>query len=300
MQYQKVSPGDPLEIQSETWNALVDVAMQARGGGGRTGSAYGPAARSTTLVRVKNGTGSAIPRYRAVGVTGLVVVPPASPSGQSGADAVSEFLRDPVMVVGLPVASDAGRWLVLLEPLEAGQVGVAVAEGVTPCRVNVAAGAMRVDVVAGSSLPSVSNAGYEILWLASGTGERWAMVRVGGSAETFTARITGSTRDGSNWRWTYSFTEVAKTAAGYGGWTDVSGGRTGTDTLYNLTEDQNGASGKLGNGVTVVSGSTPIADTTITPQPIPTGTRVRVWPVGIGGAVEYWCQVENGLDGGCS
>jgi hypothetical protein len=182
MRYQKVSPGDPLEIQAETWNALVDVAMQARGGGGRTGSAYGPAARSTTLVRVKNGTGSAIPRYRAVGVTGLVVVPPASPSGQSGADAVSEFLRDPVIVVGLPAASDAGRWLVLLEPLEAGQVGLAVAEGVTPCRVNVAAGAIRADVVAGSSLPSVSNAGYEILWLASGTGERWALLRVGGSA----------------------------------------------------------------------------------------------------------------------
>ena len=111
------------------------------------------------------------------------------------------------------------------------------------------------------------------------------------------ARISGNTRDGSNWRWTYSFVQVEKTAAGFGGWTDKSGGLTGTNTLRNLIEDQNGTTaggGVLGNGVDVdnLSG--------LTPQPIPTGTRIEIWPVTVGGATEWWCQYENGIDGTCA
>jgi len=107
-------------------------------------------------------------------------------------------------------------------------------------------------------------------------------------------RVSGNTRDGSNWRWTYNFTEVVKTAAGFGGWTDRSGGRTGTGTLRNLIEDQNLTSGQLGNGVTVANLGT------LTPQPIPTGTRIEVWAEVVGSATEYWCQYENGVDGSCT
>jgi hypothetical protein len=109
-------------------------------------------------------------------------------------------------------------------------------------------------------------------------------------------RVTGNTRDGTNWRWTYNFTEVIKTAAGFGGWTDKSGGLTGTGTLRNLIEDQNGTTaggGVLGNGVDVDNLGT------FEPQPIPTGTRIEIWAVSVAGATEYWCQYENGVDGAC-
>lgn len=110
-------------------------------------------------------------------------------------------------------------------------------------------------------------------------------------------RVSGNSRDGTNWRWTYSFVQVEKTAAGFGGWTDKSGGLTGTNTLRNLIEDQNGTTaggGVLGNGVDVdnLSG--------LTPQPIPTGTRIEIWPVAVAGTTEYWCQYENGIDGTCA
>lgn len=115
--------------------------------------------------------------------------------------------------------------------------------------------------------------------------------------ERFVVRITGNTRDGSNWRWTYSFTEVIKTTTGWSGWTDKSGGRTGSNNLYNLIETQNGTTaggGVLGNGVDVdnLGG--------LTPQPIPTGTRIEIWAERFGTNVEYWCQYENGIDGTCA
>src|SRR5687768_17273130 len=61
------------------------------------------------------------------------------------------------------------------------------------------------------------------------------------SSDWFPAIINSATQVGSNFRWTYSFSEAEKTSAGYGGWTAKSGGTTGT--AYNFIEDQNGATG---------------------------------------------------------
>lgn len=112
-------------------------------------------------------------------------------------------------------------------------------------------------------------------------------------AEPFVARITGRTQDGSNKRWTYTFAELSKTSAGYGGWTDLTGGRTGN--AYNLAEDQNGASGLYGNGVNSAN-----LTGTFDLQPIPTGRRVRITPAYVtDGTLEYWFEAENGIDGEC-
>lgn len=63
------------------------------------------------------------------------------------------------------------------------------------------------------------------------------------------ARITGNSPLGSG-RWSYTFAEADKTAAAYGGWSTVDGGRTGT--CYNATEDvANAVSGPLANGTPV-------------------------------------------------
>lgn len=122
---------------------------------------------------------------------------------------------------------------------------------------------------------------------------------LGGDTDTreMIVRISGSSSLGGN-KWTYSFVQVVKTAAGYGGWTDRSGGITGTNTLYNLIEDQNAGSGVLGNGITVAN----LAGLTV--KPIPTGTRVRIFPVrfDVSGTStrEWWTSYENGVDGTCA
>lgn len=114
-------------------------------------------------------------------------------------------------------------------------------------------------------------------------------------ASQFFARIASATPVSGVKQWTYAFVEVEKTDAGYGEWTDKSGGLTGT--LMNLIEDQNGASGLYGNGV---NSSNLIGTFDI--QPIPDDTRVLVTKVTDleDGSTEYWTQYENGIDGACS
>ena len=117
----------------------------------------------------------------------------------------------------------------------------------------------------------------------------------GGVVELWSARVSGApTQDGSNYRWTYPVTEIHKTSTGYGGWADRTNGRTGT--AYSEVEDQNGASGTMGNGV-----STANLVGTYAHVAIPQGTRVTIKTVIVtDGTVEYWIiGMPNGVDGAC-
>jgi hypothetical protein len=139
----------------------------------------------------------------------------------------------------------------------------------------------------------------KLAWMTKQIHDLWALVRrpVGdqqqGSDANFIARISTNTRDGSNWRWTYGFVELQKAGAGYGGWSDKPAGLS--DTAYNTLEDQNGASGTLGNGVSTANLGN------LTPQPIPSGTRVVIRIVTrTNGTPEYWIvNYANGIDGTC-
>ena len=111
----------------------------------------------------------------------------------------------------------------------------------------------------------------------------------------WTARVGAATQDGSNFRWTYELTEIAKSIAGYDGWVDVTDGFTAT-AAYSMAEDQNGASGTMGNGVDTAN-----LTGTYAVQSIPSGTRVLVWSVVLDdGTAEDWIVgMPNGVDGAC-
>lgn len=113
-------------------------------------------------------------------------------------------------------------------------------------------------------------------------------------AQSFWAFVASPSRDGDNWRWSYTFTEVKKNSTGYGGWTALTGGRTGT--AYNTIEDMNGESGLMGNGVNTDN----LSDTEMTVQPCPANTPVRMYLVTASdGTPEYWFSYENAIDGTC-
>lgn len=123
---------------------------------------------------------------------------------------------------------------------------------------------------------------------------RFIEIASGDTGGCFWARITGDTQDGSNKRWTYTFEEVEKTVASFGGWTTKTDGRSGD--AFNTIEDLNGASGLYGNGVN----SANLAGTGLDIQPITTGDVVWLRPVRvIGGGVEYHFEADNGVDGPC-
>jgi len=115
----------------------------------------------------------------------------------------------------------------------------------------------------------------------------------------FAARIAGNTSLGSN-QWTYSWVEVEKTSAGYGGWTTRDEGRSGTDDAYNRAEDMNDGADLEGNGVDVDGADFPAG---FAVQPAPTGSIVLMeavhFPLDGEAAVEYWFTHENAIDGTC-
>ena len=124
--------------------------------------------------------------------------------------------------------------------------------------------------------------------------------------ESFIGKIGATpTKDGSNYRWSYTWTEQAKTSTGHAGWATKSGGRSGTaggsDAAYNTMEDMNGATGTFGNGATSANLST--AEYLFTVEPAPPNLLVRMWPVvfvvGSTESTEYWFSYANGVDGSC-
>jgi hypothetical protein len=120
----------------------------------------------------------------------------------------------------------------------------------------------------------------------------------GGGESGFRARIGAATPAGDN-QWTYAFVEVEKTAAGYGGWTTLSGGRTGS--ARNTIEDMNSDTGVQGNGVDVANLDTDAFTFEI--QPCPAGNVVWMrtvrFMVDDEPTTEYWFDYENGVDGEC-
>lgn len=111
----------------------------------------------------------------------------------------------------------------------------------------------------------------------------------------FPARITAWATDSTN-RWTYSFVEVVKKTAGYGGWSTRTGGRTGT--ARNMFEDMNDGAGIEGNGINVDGTDFPAG---FKMQPVPAGTVVMVYRVleASAGAQEFWFDFVNAVDGTC-
>jgi hypothetical protein len=123
----------------------------------------------------------------------------------------------------------------------------------------------------------------------------------GALGEVFWAEIGSSAAADSpaQNRWHYAWTEVEHDGAGYGGWSDVSGGRsgtTGTDPARNLMEDGNTGAGTEMPGVDVDGTDFP---SSFAIQPIPSGAIVLMFAVPGSSGIEYWFSSANGVDGTC-
>ena len=297
MTLRKVLAGEQFVAPAATWNAFIDAAQDFKDRTADIGRQPVAGFRSSGIITVKNESGGARRQFDVLGL-GEPMFPLAGNVGKTSFDSLVAFR-------GVMPTKDmyTGRFAILMEPLAAGAIGRAVAAGVCPVRLTVDDDkAVLCDVKNNdaTSLTTNPTGSATILWRESGSsGTVWAIVRIGTpaaeAAVTIFGRITSNSSDGSN-RWSYRFIEVEKTQPGYGGWTDVDGGITGT--VRNVIEDQNTSSGTLGNGVSVDNLTSATARFLL--QPIPTGTRVMITPVTLtNGVVEYWTQYANGVDGGC-
>jgi hypothetical protein len=178
--FKKVQPGQRLEITAEAYNAFLDAARAVREHK-QFGTEASPFFRQSGIVKVKNASGSDQARFAVLGLTTPLILP---------ADNLDEFKRQVTFQGVVPVPNQhAGRFAVLLEPLPAGQIGLAVIAGVVPVRLAVDPAQLYdgAEIIPGDTekLRNVPHGSARVLWIQpsdpndpSSLYRRWAIVRL--------------------------------------------------------------------------------------------------------------------------
>jgi len=186
----KVRPGQPLRIPAAAYNAFVDAAKATRGVAQNTArEAQREQTRALTLI--KNNSGATVPRLGVLGVDGPMFLP---------SDAPESFKRRAALTGSTPSeASHLGRFVVALEPIAPGAIGMACAAGLCAVQVEFPADGRErrfADIADGSTgnLKASDRGAATIVWKepASGGGVKWAIVRLGGLVESrlFPVKLT--------------------------------------------------------------------------------------------------------------
>lgn len=124
--FKKVQPGEQVEFSATAWNAMLG-AGQAFQRSKNVDFAALSTTRSTTIIRVKNTSGSNLDRNTILGLDGPIFTP---------TDSVNVFLQEVTFKGIVPnIALHRRRYCVLLEPAPQGRVVRAYLAGL--CQVNV-------------------------------------------------------------------------------------------------------------------------------------------------------------------
>jgi len=172
----KVQSGDPLVIPSQTFNSFIDAAQAHKARQQASGQTDRQAFRQSGIVLVKNASGADRQRFDVLGIDSPVITPTDN----------EDAFKNKVILSGItPSESDhLGRFVVLLEPLADGKVGMAGASGVCAIHVDVQHEDHRfADIKDGdaSSLQSRESGAATILWKETGTGLKWGIVHLAGA-----------------------------------------------------------------------------------------------------------------------
>lgn len=135
------------------------------------------AERASNIVLAKNMSSGDLPRYSVVKFSGVQTDPALS------ASAANSFLERPILSVDFP-GQNATSWGITVDPIKQYTIGRIAIGGAVPVKIDIKdADHVFARPVAGvhgnlqSSHPCAGSCG--ILWKESGTGLKWALVRVG-------------------------------------------------------------------------------------------------------------------------
>ena len=189
---EKVHQGEAVSIKAATWNSFLDAAEFARRARRLVGAQAVPSGFGGNMVYVRNKCGETIPRFGAV-VLADAVIPhdaasediecetpafdgvPAEGGDEGGGESESEEESE----------KEVRPFAVAVEPIENGEIGRALALGVTPAKVEIVHEEdLCAEPVPGSTSGAMrsTNVGYaRIVWKEDGTGEKWCFIRLGAS-----------------------------------------------------------------------------------------------------------------------
>ena len=173
--FRKVQSGQPLMIPAAAFNSFIDAAEDYRRRQQSQFQDPQPQFRQTGIVRVKNATGVDQDRFAILGVGQPIFLPTDSPDS---------FRNEVALQCGVPDEDQhQGRFVVLLEPIAAQQIGAAVISGVCLVRLSVTEPSDTCAEISDGSTLQLKTGGAgsaTILWKESGTGAgKWGVVRLG-------------------------------------------------------------------------------------------------------------------------
>jgi hypothetical protein len=178
----RVEAGQNLKtaFSAHAWNRAqdaADIVLGARGGvqGGPQQAGQLP----YTWCLAKNASGSDVPRWGVLAITGMEIEPTSEAGG-----ATAEFERLPVVTGDTPSDGDTA-WCVAVEPIADGKVGRVAVAGVVQAKVDIDDEDDEFVKVGDSvdELVTGTEGQGAILWKQDGTGTgKWALIRFGAGA----------------------------------------------------------------------------------------------------------------------
>jgi len=175
----RVEAGQNLKtaFSAHAWNRAqdaADIVLGARGGVQGGPQQAGPLPYTWCLA--KNDSGSDVPRWGVLAITGMEIEPTSEAGG-----ATAEFERLPVVTGDTPSDGDAA-WCVAVEPIADGKVGRVAVAGVVQAKVDIDDEDDEFVKVGDSvdELVTGTEGQGAILWKQDGTGTgKWALIRFG-------------------------------------------------------------------------------------------------------------------------
>jgi len=199
-------------------NAIRDALEWVDAQRNRLGQGGAQKLRPPGIVWIQNYSGGDRDRFEVLGIYGPVILP---------SDDLGSFQqRYPLYGVAPAAGTHEGRFAVTLEAIPSGAFGFAMLSGVVPCKVNISnsdepsynISDLRADIVDGvtANLKVSAGGSAEVLWIESGTGVNWAIVRLGvrDGQMIFEATDDYAYRTTGDCYWIFSAHRVIWTASG--------------------------------------------------------------------------------------
>jgi hypothetical protein len=168
--FEHVHPYDPLLIPADTWNKVQDAAKAYLKDNSKTSDVT----QQFDKVYFRNDTGSNLNAFDVVGIETPTVLP-------VDAATTRQFKYHFTLTGVSPQIKHINRFGILQAPCLAGRIAQIVVDGLTVAKVNVSDSThtyAEIEVGVTSSLKSGKTGSAIILWKESGTGVKWALVRI--------------------------------------------------------------------------------------------------------------------------
>jgi hypothetical protein len=227
--YSKISPGEVLPgLPARPWNDMLDMLSEWKAGDFDKTDPTIALPRGAGIISIRNDTGSELPRFSILGITGFLITPD---------DNLQQFKNRPVLKGDAPAATDLERFVITQEPCRADGVCLAMLLGMTAVQIDVVDETDDYADITTGNFQRLQSQPYGSAWIVykeSGTGTKWGLVVHGVQGSQFVlgktnaAHAKGASGTINVYRGTTAGSEAftgSKTISAWNRFADVASGK---------------------------------------------------------------------------